>query len=213
MAAGGRESWMLDAPTDRGGSFLDELKKQGGPTQRGFTQLVPHSRAYAGLDDDDDDDGRRAAPDAALEAELAAHRAARYKHRRRRIKNQSTRTDAEVFIFLFDSSAWLRYSPYSTPPEPPNVSRLFFICSDAVCFARLLLRGLSLVEMYQQKMASEGKQLKGGKAGASASGLDLGELMGSGGSKAVTAHDLNGMVADAKALDSRFSRQVTRQFM
>lgn len=102
MAAGGRESWMLDAPTDRGGSFLDELKKQGGPTQRGFTQLVPHSRAYAGLDDDDDDDGRRAAPDAALEAELAAHRAARYKHRRRRrIKNQSTRTDAEVFIYIF----------------------------------------------------------------------------------------------------------------
>ena len=40
MAAGGRESWMLDAPTDKGGSFLDELKRQGGPTKRGFTQMV-----------------------------------------------------------------------------------------------------------------------------------------------------------------------------
>jgi len=40
MAAGGRESWMLDAPTDKGGSFLDELKKQGAPTKRGFTQMV-----------------------------------------------------------------------------------------------------------------------------------------------------------------------------
>ena len=63
-------------------------------------------------------------------------------------------------------------------------------------------------------MASECKQLKGGKVSSSStSGLDLGELMGSSGSKPVTAHDLNGMVADAKGLDSRFSRQVSRQFM
>jgi len=70
------------------------------------------------------------------------------------------------------------------------------------------------VEVYQQQMAAKGKHLKGGKlSSTSASGLDLGELMGASGSKPVTAHDLNGMVADAKALDSRFSRQVTRQFM
>jgi hypothetical protein len=37
---------------------------------------VPHSRAYAGLDEDEED-LKKAAPDAALEAELAAHRAAR----------------------------------------------------------------------------------------------------------------------------------------
>jgi len=37
---------------------------------------VPHSRAYAGLDDDEEDQ-KRSAPDAELEAVLAAHRTAR----------------------------------------------------------------------------------------------------------------------------------------
>lgn len=44
---------MLVAPSGDA-SFLGELKRQG-PTARGFTQMVPHSRAWAGLDEEEAD--------------------------------------------------------------------------------------------------------------------------------------------------------------
>jgi hypothetical protein len=46
---------MLVAPVDEGdGGFLSSLKKAG-VTARGFQQMIPHSRQYAGLDDKEDD--------------------------------------------------------------------------------------------------------------------------------------------------------------
>ena len=67
------------------------------------------------------------------------------------------------------------------------------------------------------------KDLWGGKGERDAnsgegggSGFSIDEIMGGsgsvGGSK-VSQHELGGMIADAKALDSRFSRQVTKNFM
>ena len=53
---------------------------------------------------------------------------------------------------------------------------------------------------------------KGGRAPAAAGfSFDHDDMMGA--SKRITAHDLNGMIADAKNLDSRFSRSVTKNFM
>ena len=122
--------------------------------------------------------------------------------------------------YLMLSSQQLFLATQTTWCEAHNYLKryvyLVLTSSSSSCTGSILCvcRGPSLAEVYQQQMAAEGKHLKGGKlSSTSASGLDLGELMGSRGSKPVTAHDLNGMVADAKALDSRFSRQVTRQFM
>jgi hypothetical protein len=72
------------------------------------------------------------------------------------------------------------------------------------------LRGASLVERHQQSLAAQGKVPRGGRAAAPFS-FDHDDMMGA--SQRVTAHDLNGMIADAKSLDTKFSRSVTRNFM
>jgi hypothetical protein len=67
-------------------------------------------------------------------------------------------------------------------------------------------RGPSLIEQHQQAIKSGAKKAKTGSS--SSFKFDREEA----GSK-VSAHDLGGMIADAKALDSRFSRSVTKNFM
>eukprot|EP00615_Pteridomonas_danica_P007130 CAMPEP_0114372452 /NCGR_PEP_ID=MMETSP0101-20121206/34156_1 /TAXON_ID=38822 ORGANISM="Pteridomonas danica, Strain PT" /NCGR_SAMPLE_ID=MMETSP0101 /ASSEMBLY_ACC=CAM_ASM_000211 /LENGTH=212 /DNA_ID=CAMNT_0001525259 /DNA_START=15 /DNA_END=650 /DNA_ORIENTATION=+ len=132
MHTGGREEWMLVAPKD--GGVLSALKKAG-PTNRGFQQMVPHTKQWA--EQDDIDEHNKQQPDAALEQMLADHRSS---------------------------------------------------------------RGPSLIEQHQQSMATSGKKPKSGAS--TAFKFEHGEVVG--GTK-VSAHDLGGMIADAKALDSRFS--------
>lgn len=67
-------------------------------------------------------------------------------------------------------------------------------------------RGPSLIEQYQETLKTSGKKAKTGGGGGFK--FDRGEAGGQ-----VSAHDLGGMIADAKALDSRFSRSVTKNFM
>ena len=78
IASGGREQWMLEAPSGHEGGLLSDLKKVGVPTAWGFQQMLPHSRAWAGLDEDAEVDERRGGePDAAAEAAIARSREAR----------------------------------------------------------------------------------------------------------------------------------------
>ena len=152
-STGGREQWMLEAPSHEGG-LLADLKRQGGAQKaRGFQQMLPHSSAWAGMDEPGEEERRRQdQPDAQTE--------------------------------------------------------------DAIKKSRES-RGAPLVEKHLARAAAESKKpLRGGRVtdarGGGEFSWDHSEMMGP--SRKMNVHDLNGMIEQAKGLDSKFSRSVfTRQ--